>query len=557
MIITKYCAVATGALALSAFQIAMPHRALADSCVLVSQAKYGVARNGALSSLFSTGPGSTVRVIIGFRKRIDDLNIAMLVPGKIIHRLKIVNAIAVEVPVTALDGLARNPDIRTLEVDGRVQAFGTGLYSDIREGEPDPTSSQVVPPGIRRTGAPEVWTRTTGQNVKVAVIDTGIDSNHPDLLGRIIGGQNFSSNDREAWTDGNGHGTHVSGIVAANNNNIGVVGMAPEASLIAVKVLDDLGTGRFSDVVAGIEYAINAKADVANLSLGGTMDSQAMHEAVIRAHKSGLIVAAAAGNNGEVGENPLSYPGAYPEVVGTAAVDDNDLRAYFSSYNKYVALAAPGVNVLSLDKNLRYIRHSGTSMAAPHVAGALALIKAAFPDESTSDLKRRLVCSADELFPPGRNIWTGHGVVNVRRALAQSAPASCDYLHGEISDPVISEPEQKPTPASDSKTIYVKTMSLKLINDGSAKRILVNATLTGPDGRPQAGLSVTSQIMERVTGPLGTATAVTDRNGAVQFVLRGFTCGHFIAAVTKVSDQEFSPDYGQPSAAIDLGAAYE
>ncbi len=549
MIITKIWPVAAAVLSLNVAQFALVPRASADSCVLLSQAKYRATKEGALSSLLSIGSNSSVRMIIGFRKKLDDLNMAVLVPGQIIHRLKIVNAIAAEVPLTAIETLTRNPDIRTLEIDGPVQAFSLD--------EPDPMDSQVVPPGIRRTGAPEIWTRTTGKDVKVAIIDTGIDRTHPDLAERVIGGQNFSTTDRDAWNDGNGHGTHVSGTVAANNNSIGVVGMAPEASLLGIKVLDDSGSGRYSDVIAGIEYALNAKADVANLSLGGTMDLQALHEVLIKAHLHGMAVAAASGNSGEVGENPLNYPGAYPEVVGTAAVDDNDLRAYFSTYSKYIALAAPGVKVLSLDKGGRYARHSGTSMAAPHVAGALALLKEAFPGDTVIDLKRRLVCNADDLFPPGRDIWTGHGMINLKKALTETATNSCDYLRGEISDPVITDPEKKPTPSRDSKTIYVKSMSLKLVNDGAAKRLLVNAVLVNQEGFPKFGLRVTTQVMERTTGPLGAATAVTNKNGEVQFVLSGFTCGRFAAAVTKVSDPEFSPDFGQASAMIDLGAAYD
>ncbi|MBI3558753.1 MAG: S8 family peptidase [Deltaproteobacteria bacterium] len=557
MIIIKFRAAATVTLALTAFQFAMPHRALADSCVLLSKAKYHASKDQSLTALFGADPGGILRMIIGFRKKIDSLNISALIPGRIVHRLRLVNAIAAEVPVAGIESLTRNPDIRTLEVDGRVQAFDLSNRSNIGEDEPDPMNSQTMPPGIRRTGAPEVWAHTTGKGVKVAIIDTGIDRKHPDLEGRVAGGQNFSSSDRDAWNDGNGHGTHVAGTVAANDNNFGVVGMAPEASLLGIKVLDDTGGGQYSDVIAGLEYAINANADVANLSLGGTMDVQALHEVLIKAHQHGMLVAAAAGNSGEAGDNPLNYPGAYPEVVGTAAVDDNDLRAYFSTYSKYVALAGPGINVLSLDKGGRYARHSGTSMAAPHTAGALALLKQAHGGESAVDVKRRLVCNADDIFPPGRDVWTGYGMINVKRALAQSAPAACDYLSGEVSDPVIEEPASKPLPAKEKRTVFVKSLSLKLMNDGSSKHLVVSAAIVDQHGYPQTGLNVTTQIMERATGPLGSATSSSNGNGEVQFVLSGFSCGRFIATVTKVSDPDFSSEYGEPSSMIDLGAAYD
>ena len=525
--------------------------ASANSCIDLSDAKYTAktANFSTFEARANTQTGDTTRVIIAFRERLETLNLSSMFPGRIVHQLKIINAVAAEIPINAIEQIAKDPRVRFIEHDGKVHALN---IPNSTERVPAP-EKQVTPHGITRSNATKAWAQSTGKGVTVAIIDTGIDSTHADLAGRVTDGANFSTSDRAAWRDGHGHGTHVSGTVAANNDSIGVVGMAPDASLLAVKVLDDYGSGSYSNVTAGIEWSIG-KAQVANMSLGGTSDNQALREALIKAHKKGLIVIAAAGNSGEDWGNPPNYPAAYPEVVSTAAVDQKDLRAYFSTYNKFVAIAAHGVAVMSCDKGGLYAKYSGTSMATPHVAGATALLRQTYPNESVVDLKRRLVCNAEDQWPQGRDNWTGHGILNVTNSLENEAPESCDYLDGPVQEPVIAAPVVKPDPSEDAEVTYVKSTALTMINDGANKRqLLVTMKLVDGNQKPVSGADLTSEIMERGTGPLGSATARTNSAGEAQFVLSGFRCGRYITRVKASSAANFSTEYGQSEAEVDLG----
>ncbi len=228
-----------------------------------------------------------------------------------------------------------------------------------------------IPWGINRVHAPAAWDYTEGAGVRVAVIDTGIDYTHPDLAGKVDGGYNAitDSESPDSYMDDNGHGTHVSGTIAAIRNGKGVVGVAPRARLYAVKVLDQDGSGNLSDVVKGIVWAANNGMQVANMSLGAPQGSDAMERALRYAKARNVVVVAAAGNSG----GSVGYPGAYPEVIAVSASDWNDKIAGFSSRGPEVKFIAPGVSVLSTMMGGDYGTMSGTSMATPHVTGLAAL----------------------------------------------------------------------------------------------------------------------------------------------------------------------------------------
>ena len=225
--------------------------------------------------------------------------------------------------------------------------------------------------GINRVHAPAAWDTTEGAGVKVAIIDTGIDLNHPDLAGKVDGGYSAITKTEkpEDYQDDNGHGTHVSGTIAALRDNKGVVGVAPKARLYAVKVLDADGSGNLSDVIDGIVWAAKNGMQVANMSLGAPSDSDAMHRAVKFAKGSGLVIVAAAGNSG----GSVGFPGQYPEVITVSASDSNDKIASFSSRGPQVKFIAPGVDVVSDKLGGGFISYNGTSMATPHVTGLAAL----------------------------------------------------------------------------------------------------------------------------------------------------------------------------------------
>jgi len=221
-------------------------------------------------------------------------------------------------------------------------------------------------------GAPNATTLIAGQGgagIKVAVIDTGIDCGHQDLAGGCVYGANFV-NGSQAFDD-NGHGTHVGGIIAARQNGVGVVGVAPEATVYAVKVMDSTGSGSWSNVAMGIDWAVRNGMHVINMSLGATTGSQAVADAVARAEAAGVLVVASAGNSGCC--NTVGYPAAYDGVLAVAAVDSGEMLAGFSSTGPQVDIAAPGVGIrssvptgsCSLCDPSGYLWLNGTSMAAP------------------------------------------------------------------------------------------------------------------------------------------------------------------------------------------------
>ncbi|WP_342512143.1 S8 family peptidase [Sporosarcina sp. FSL K6-1522] len=237
-----------------------------------------------------------------------------------------------------------------------------------------------VPAGVDLIQAPKIWNATKGKGMTVAVLDTGCDSRHPDLQERIIGGRNFTDDDRSNPTiflDYNGHGTHVAGTIAAQKNDKGVVGVAPEASLLIVKVLNKNGSGQYEWIINGINYAIEQKVDIISMSLGGPHDSPALHTAIKKAVANNILVVCAAGNEGDGNDSTdeFAFPGYYNEVISVGAINQERRSSNFTNSHNEIDVVAPGEEILSTFLNGKYAKLSGTSMAAPHVSGALALIK--------------------------------------------------------------------------------------------------------------------------------------------------------------------------------------
>jgi subtilisin len=234
--------------------------------------------------------------------------------------------------------------------------------------------AQSSPWGIAAVKAKEAQSISRGAGAVVCIVDTGVQPNHPDLAANIAGGENFVAQkgriEASAWADDNGHGSHVAGTIAALDNSIGVIGIAPDARLFAVKALNRQGSGYLSAIAEGIRSCIENAAHVVNMSLGGSQDSSLLRAAVQDAAGAGLIVVAAAGNE----SSGVSYPAKYPEVVAVSAVDSSMRLASFSNSGPEVDFAGPGVSVLSTYKGSGYATLSGTSMAAPHVAGVAALM---------------------------------------------------------------------------------------------------------------------------------------------------------------------------------------
>lgn len=237
-----------------------------------------------------------------------------------------------------------------------------------------------VPRGVELIQAPNVWNKSKGKGITVAILDTGCDITHPDLKNRIIGGRNFTDDDQsnpEMFVDYNGHGTHVAGTIAAEKNDVGVAGVAPEADLLILKVLDKKGSGQYEWIINGINYAVEQKVDIISMSLGGSEDVPELHQAIQQAISKQILVVCAAGNDGDGDDttDEMGYPGCYNEVISVGAIDLERRSSPFTNSNNEVDLVAPGEEILSTYLNGQYAKLSGTSMATPHVSGALALIK--------------------------------------------------------------------------------------------------------------------------------------------------------------------------------------
>ncbi|MED1601565.1 S8 family peptidase [Alkalihalophilus marmarensis] len=246
--------------------------------------------------------------------------------------------------------------------------------------------AKVIPPGIEMIEAPAVWEAGyKGGSTVVAVLDTGCETTHIELKDQIIDGRNFTTDDNsnpDNVEDSNGHGTHVCGTVAASENDKGVIGTAPKAKLLVVKVLSGQGYGDTKWVIEGVRYAINwrgpnnERVRVISMSLGGRIDTPELHQAIKDAVAEDILVVCAAGNEGDGNHDTdeYAYPGAYPEVVQIGSVNLEGEISRFSNTNCAIDLVAPGEEIISTYLNNGYAVLSGTSMATPHVSGAAALL---------------------------------------------------------------------------------------------------------------------------------------------------------------------------------------
>ncbi|MFH1287752.1 MAG: S8 family peptidase, partial [bacterium] len=251
--------------------------------------------------------------------------------------------------------------------------------------------------------------------VKIAVIDTGIDGEHPDLKGKILEGYNFVSGTTDV-SDDNGHGTFVAGIVAAAHNEIGVKGLYDYAQIIPVKVIDANGLGTYEDVARGILYAADNGAKVINMSIGGYAYSYMLQQAVDYALEKGCIVVAAGGNDGIEQE---IFPASYPDVIGVSALGYNGQIWIGSNSGKHIDVCAPGVNIISTGLNSDYVYSTGTSASAPMVSALAAMLVSEKPDLSSSYIERLFIQSAKDLGDAGRDNIYGKGKIDAHAALEQ------------------------------------------------------------------------------------------------------------------------------------------
>jgi subtilisin family serine protease len=338
---------------------------------------------------------------------------------------------------------AADPDTLSVEIDSRVRASGVIT---------EPLLSEQW--GIAAIRADAAWEVTQGAGVTVAVLDTGVDAGHEDLAGQVLAGVDLIGNQTSGDSrDQNGHGTHVAGIIAAADNALGAVGVAPAARILPVRVLDAEGAGYAGDVAEGIVWAVDHGAAVINLSLGGPRPSAAQHLAIQYAVEQGVSVFAAAGNSGP--SAVPEYPAAFPEVTAVGATTPQGLAASFSSRGSYVDLAAPGTMILAAHAGGGYAFQSGSSMASPFAAGVASLVLG-LRSMSASQMQALLMQTAVDVDAPGTDTATGAGLICAQCAVeAVRGPRQAeppDVLEPAARGPAVDESVTTARPVSKART---------------------------------------------------------------------------------------------------------
>lgn len=352
------------------------------------------------------------------------------IPRLNIYRVKVPADLSVEEAVLVFQ---QNPDVLYVEPDYKAHIAITPNDTFFKYQYALYNSGQEIgipgsPRGKSRADikATESWEETTGQeDVVIAVIDTGIDFEHPDLKNKIYStGYDFANDDPDP-TDDHGHGTHVAGIAAAETNNEeGIAGVAWKCKILPLKVMDANGEGYYSWMIDAIIYATDNGADVINFSLGGDQPSQALEDALAYAYERDVVVVAAAGNENA----PVLYPAAYDAYcLAVTASDYNDIRPEWTNHGPEVDVAAPGVRILSCvptwywgPDSLPYGYGYGTSMATPHVSGLAALIKSIKPWLHANEIMDIIRYTADDINAanyPGKDDFVGYGRINMEKAL--------------------------------------------------------------------------------------------------------------------------------------------
>ncbi|MFC6765669.1 S8 family peptidase [Natrinema soli] len=351
--------------------------------------------------------------------------------------------VVAEVPSTRLDELRRDRRVASVEDDEE-----TGIPSNW---SPAPALSDILNPpdssdcsthpdqqpswGVERIGADAV--EPDGSGVDVGILDTGIESQHCSLS--VAGGRNFTDSGTPGdYEDRHGHGTHVAGVAGASDNDLGVVGVAPGANLYAVKVLGDDGSGRYSKLIAGIDWCMSNDVELISMSLGGEAASATMDRAIEAAHSAGHLLLCAAGNEGNGGNGScdaetMTYPATHEKVVAVTAMDEDDTLASYSSVGSDIDLLAPGTGITSSTVDNEYAEASGTSVACPFVTGVAALVWETREEDGpgpTEQVRRILTDTAEPVLGTCEE---GHGLVDARTALGhERADEGGDVVSGGV-----------------------------------------------------------------------------------------------------------------------------
>ncbi|UVI30547.1 S8 family peptidase [Paenibacillus spongiae] len=335
------------------------------------------------SAMTSSGHG-TKRRIVRFRQQSDyrrfleiwsDMAPPPATPP-IIRHLPLIEAFSIPVSLDLPDFAPLLGEGAQVEEDTSICVHNTVLKPAARD--------KGIPWGVQQIKAPQAWSATTGHRIKIGVIDTGVDYNHPDLRQSLGRGINLLNRSALPY-DNNGHGTHIAGTIAAANQMQGMIGVAPRATIFPVKAFDHNGSAFVSDIVMGIEWCVRNRMDIINMSFGMKTRSKSLLNAVNIAYNAGIIIIASSGNDAK--RKSVDYPARYPQTVSVGATNKLRRIAQFSNRGSFIDIYAPGDKILSSWLRGKYHEMSGTSMATSHVSGAVALLLAYRPGLSPGEIK--------------------------------------------------------------------------------------------------------------------------------------------------------------------------
>jgi len=395
-------------------------------------------------------------VIIGFKQKPSPSEMELVRRAKAVikRNYKLIPAVAASLPEEEIDRLRKNDKIAYVEEDA-VYSVAIDFVTAEEYGNSW---------GVRHIFADIAHANgNRGTGVKVAVLDTGIDYTHEDLNDNYKGGYNFVFDNNDPFDDSfESHGTHVAGIIAAEDNGVGIIGVAPEVDLYAVKVLDGAGFGLAEWIIAGIDWAVQNEIDVINMSIEGP-HIQALQDACDEAYRAGVLLVAGGGNSLNAG-GPVAYPAAYDSVIAVTATDSSDMPGFFSPIGEQLELAAPGVKILSTIAGGDYGFLTGTSRAAPYVTGAAALYILANNEDLNGDglvnnIDARLILqlTATDLGDAGKDDIYGYGLVNTGGAISPDTRLTVTRTTG--------------IPTSDAEVVKVggKAYVINIANSGLRK----------------------------------------------------------------------------------------
>lgn len=304
------------------------------------------------------------------------------------------------------------------------------------------SNREVIDYGVQMVGAPLEWGETMGENIRVGVIDTGVDYNHIELKNRIKDGINTI--DGGDFSDDNGHGTHICGIISAEKNGVGVIGVAPRAQLYVAKAFAKNGTSNFNAIEKAINWMIDKKVNVVNMSFSSMESGRIYTQLINKMHQNGISIICAAGNEGEMGDNTIGYPARFAETVAVCAVDINKHIASFSSKGTSAEICAAGIDIFSTYPGGRYAVLSGTSMAAPIITGAVALLQGKGLLRygrllSPSEIRLLLNIYTENLSGKGgRDQSYGYGLFSFGRITANDFVASNKPVINSVNNNIVS-----------------------------------------------------------------------------------------------------------------------